>query len=325
MWGADQPAVSPLTLGTMNFGKETDAEVSLRVVDAYVEAGGNLLDTADCYGDGASERICALALARHRGRLMLATKTGRPVGDDDPGGYRPARLRAAVEGSLRRLGVDRLDLFQLHQWDPDTAIEDAVAVLADLQKQGTIGAYGFSNLPPWTLGEARAWAAATGRPLAAASQYHYSLTCRDIEDAILPFFQEYGMTLMAWSPLSGGLLTGKYRTEATDARRGDRPTGKRGYSYERARPVADRVVDALDRIAVPAGVSPAAVALRWVLDRPAVSTAIVGARTVAQLTENLAALTLTLTAPDRARLDALTAPGPRYPHDFLAQVLAPRR
>jgi aryl-alcohol dehydrogenase-like predicted oxidoreductase len=317
--GTSDLLVSELTLGAMTFGRETGPSESLGVVAAYVEAGGNLLDTADCYNDGRSEEICGRALAACGGELMVATKTGLPWPDADAGGYAPARIRRSLEGSLRRLDVDHVDLYQLHVWDPLTPLEDALETLAGLVAAGTIRAFGISNFPAWAAGRAHGLLRDHDRAGFAAVQYHYSLACRDAELEILPFCIDCDVAMLPWSPLSGGVLTGKYGAGA--AGRASGPPEWRGYALQRALGGSQEVVNVLRAVAGRLGAEPGAVALRWLLDRPGVASAIAGCRTVEQWAAAAAASEVRLPAGERERLDRSGAPEPRYPQDFIDLVL----
>ncbi|WP_406120393.1 aldo/keto reductase [Streptomyces canus] len=316
--------VSVVTLGSMNFGKDLDEREGVELVAAYLDHGGNFLDTADCYADGLSETIVGAARRRLGDRFAICTKTGRPMFDDErQSGYAPQRLRNALEASLRRLGVDHVEMYQLHQWDPAVPVEDAVETLAALRDEGKIGAFGIGNVPAWALGQAYGFC--RGRAIAGADayQYHYSLGCRDAEAEILPACVAHGAGLMAWSPLSGGLLTGKYATQpgASGPRRGDKPVGRRGYGFERLADGWPAICESLRLVADRTGTSMTAVALSWLLSRPGVVTAVIGARSPAQLAETIGT-PLPELGPEY--LAALTENAPAvtpYPQDFLTQVL----
>ncbi len=321
-FGVGGPEVSVVTLGTMNFGKEIDERGSVELVAEYLDRGGNFVDTADCYGDGRSETVIGAVRRRLGNRFGICTKTGRPMFDDEKqSGYAKERIRSALEDSLRRLGVEHIEMYQLHQWDPAVPVEEAVETLSALRDEGKIGAYGLGNVPAWVLGQAYGWC--TGRQLAtaAAYQYHYSLGCRDAEAEILPACVRHGAGLMVWSPLSGGLLTGKYAEAGGRARRGDKAVGRRGYAFERLADGWEEVFEPLRRVADRLGERPAAVALSWLLTRPGVATVIVGARSAGQLADSIGRPLPRLDAGTIAELESGSPVSTPYPQDFLAQVL----
>ena len=317
-------AVSTLSLGTMTFGHESDEAVSHAQLDRFVAAGGNLIDTADVYSAGRSEEIIGRWLAQRpadiRDQVVLATKgrfsMGR--GRNDVGLSRRS-LGRALEASLRRLGVEVVDLYQVHAWDPVTPIEETLRFLDDQVRAGKIRYVGLSNFTGWQvqksvdLADFRGWS----RPVTLQPQYN--LLARDIEWEIVPACQAEGLGLLPWSPLGGGWLTGKYR-------RDERPTGasrlgenpERGVeAYARRAPAEQTwaILDTVRAVAAGRGVSMAQVALAWLVDRPAVSSVILGARTVAQLDDCLAAAGLHLSGEESTRLDEVSAPATAdYPY-----------
>lgn len=321
--GAGDLVISEMVLGCMRFGKDTDEKTSLSIVSEYLAAGGNLLDTADCYSDGESERICGVARRCFGDDLLIATKTGRPFGSEDRGGYSPTRLRRQVDESLQRLNVDRIDLYFLHQWDPSTSIEDAVEVLEDLCVAGKIKEYGFSNMPSWELGAARLAAKLTGARSPVAYQYHYSVACRDIESDILPLCESSNVGLLAWSPLSGGLLTGKH-LDGVASGRGAGVVGRRGYAFERLVDQHGELVDQLVALAIETDTTPGELAIRWLLAQPAVRGLVFGARSELHVRANCLPSGNSIPEEVFARLSDLISPQPRYPYDFLDTVLAER-
>jgi len=317
-------AVSTLALGTMTFGAETDEAGSHEQLDAFLDAGGNLIDTADVYTHGVSEQIIGRWLAKQGAevldRVVIATK-GRFAMGDRPNdvGLSRYHLRRALEASLRRLGVDHVDLYQVHAYDPQTPLDETFRFLDDAVTAGTIAYVGLSNYAGWQLqkvvdlAEFRGWA----RPVTLQPQYN--LLAREIEWEVIPACESTGLGLLPWSPLGGGWLTGKYT-------RDERPTGatRLGEDPERGVEAYDRrgtvqrtwdVIDAVQAVANDRGVSMAQVALAWVVDRPMVSSVILGARTIEQLRDNLGAAGLHLTAEEIARLDAASDPGAAdYPY-----------
>jgi aryl-alcohol dehydrogenase-like predicted oxidoreductase len=316
--------VTRLGLGTMLMGGRTSRGEAYRMLDHYVEAGGNFLDTADVYGDGESERVLAPWLASHRGEVVVATKVGRPVSDPPGKGLAPDRVRAACDASLRRLGIDVIDLYQVHAPDPDTPLEEALAALDGLVRAGKVRALGASNFPAWLfawaigLQERNSWA-----PFVSL-QPQYSLVERSIELEILPFCRAAGIGVIPWGPLGAGFLTGKYSRDA-EPPAGSRMAGA-GDDLEEARHRRAiernfRAVDEAEAIARREGATIAQVALAWLLGVDGVVAPIVGPRTLEQLVDLLGATDVTLTEADRARLAAHTQPPPMYPYRMLSEQL----
>ena len=326
--------VSELSLGTMTFGAETDADEAFRQCDAFVEAGGNLIDTADVYSAGASEEIVGRWLERRGARddVVLATKVNFPVGEDRGPNHRGLSRRyvhRAVRAGLARLGVDDVDLLQVHAWDPLTPIDETLEALDEMVRGGLVAYVGISNHAGWQLATTIQRARAQGLAVPVSLQAHYNLLGRELEWELLPLCEHEGLGLLPWSPLAGGWLTGKYR-------RATQPEGatRLGEDPQRGIEAWDRrntertwqVVETLVAVAEELGTSPAQVALRWVTDRPMVSSTILGARTTEQLADNLAAADLELPDEARARLNEASAlPTPDYPYGFLAEVEAARR
>jgi aryl-alcohol dehydrogenase-like predicted oxidoreductase len=317
-------SVSAYALGTMTFGAETDEVGSHEQLDRFVAAGGTLVDTADVYSAGASEEIVGRWLASRgadaREQIVLATKGRFPMGTGpNDVGLSRRHLGAALDGSLRRLGVDTIDLYQTHAWDPLTPIDETLRFLDDAVTAGKIRYVGLSNYTGWQLQKAVDVADARGYARPVTLQPQYSLLVREIEWEIVPACLSEGVGLLPWSPLGGGWLTGKYRRDA-------RPTGatRLGEDPERGMEAYDRrtreqrtwdVIDAVQEIADAHGVPMARVALAWLVDRPGVTSVILGARTTAQLDDNLGAVEVRLTDDETARLDAVSAPATAdYPY-----------
>jgi len=316
-------AVSTLCLGTMTFGHESDEKTSHAQLDRFVEAGGTFVDTADVYSHGESERIIGRWLADRPADLtepvVLATKGRFPMTSDPNGAGLSARhLTRALDASLTRLGVDTIDLYQAHAWDPVTPLDETLRTLDSFVRSGKIRYYGFSNFLGWQLTKAVHRARALGLAGPVTLQPQYSLLVREIEWEIVPAALDAGIGLLPWSPLGGGWLSGKYV-------RGQRPTGttRLGEDPERGMEAWDRrgsertwnVIGAVQDIAESRGVSMAEVALAWVTDRPAVTSTILGARTLDQLDTNLAAAGLHLSAAETAALEGASDPGPAdYPY-----------
>lgn len=305
--------VSTYALGTMTFGAETDEAGSHAQLDRFVEAGGTLVDTADVYSRGVSEEIIGRWLGKRPAevadRVVLATKGRFPMGEGPNDlGLSRRHLARALDASLRRLGVEQVDLYQVHAWDPLTPLEETLRFLDDAVRVGKIGYVGLSNYTGWQVQKAVDLAQFRGLSRPVTLQPQYNLLVREIEWEVVPACLSEGLGLLPWSPLGGGWLTGKYRRQ-------ERPTGasrlgenpERGMEAYDRRSAAERtwdVVDAVGEVAEQRGVPMAQVALAWVHDRPAVTSVILGARTVEQLEQNLAAAGTHLSADETARLDA---------------------
>ena len=308
--------VSSYALGTMTFGHEADEDASHAILDDYVAAGGNLIDTADVYSAGASEEIIGRWLAAHptdRDQMVIATKGRFPMGQgpNDLGTSR-RHLRLALDASLRRLGVEHVDLYQMHAWDAATPIEETLRFLDDAVSAGKIGYYGFSNYLGWQLTKAVHVARALGFTPPSTLQPQYSLLVREIESEVVPASLDAGIGLLPWSPLAGGWLTGKYRrdTDPVGATRlGENPArGMEAWEPRNRQERTWRVIDAVGTVAAAHGVDHAQVSLAWLEARPAVTSVILGARTRAQLADNLGAADVVLTAEEIEHLDAVSAP-----------------
>jgi aryl-alcohol dehydrogenase-like predicted oxidoreductase len=317
-------AVSALALGTMTFGNESDEDVSHAQLDRFVEAGGTLIDTADVYTRGLSEEIIGRWLAKQpaavRGQLVLATKGRFAMGDGrNDLGLSRKHLRDALDASLRRLGVDSVDLYQVHAFDALTPLDETLRFLDDAVAAGKISYVGLSNYTGWQLQKLVDLADFRGLARPVTLQPQYNLLVREIEWEIVPACESTGLGMLPWSPLGGGWLTGKYTQEArpTGATRlGENPD--RGVEAYDRRSVQQRtwdVIDAVESIAEARGVSMAQVALAWLVDRPMVTSVILGARTLEQLEDNLGAAGLHLTEEETERLDAASDPAPAdYPY-----------
>jgi aryl-alcohol dehydrogenase-like predicted oxidoreductase len=309
--------VTELGLGTMTFGEQADEATSHAILDRYLDAGGNFVDTADIYGNGATEEIIGSWLGKRPGArdaIVLATKGCLPmrgVRDRNAGGLSRRWIMRACEGSLRRLGVDHVDLYQMHTWDPLTPLEESLAAFDDLVSAGKVRYVGVSNFVGWQLQRAILLARHDRLAPVLTLQPHYNLLARDLEWEIVPLCLDEGIGIIPWSPLAQGWLTGKYRrgeTPAEGTRLADDPN--RGVEdYDRRDTERTwRILDVLRESATTMDASMAQVALRWLMDRPAVSTAPVGARTVAQLEQSLPAADLVLPDEIRDRLDEVSAP-----------------
>ena len=321
-------AVSSLCLGTMTFGVEADETVAHQQLDRFLEAGGTLVDTADVYGEGRSEEIIGRWFARRPADLtepvVLATK-GRFhfAGDNSPNGagLSARHLTRALDASLRRLGLETVDLYQVHAFDALTPMEETLRTLDQFVRSGKIRYYGLSNFTGWQLTKAVHLARALNVAGPVTLQPQYSLLAREIEWEIVPAVIDAGMGLLPWSPLGGGWLSGKYRRDQRPSgatRLGEDP-GRGMEAYDRRG--TDRtwhVIDAVQKVAEDRGASMAEVALAWVTGLPAVSSTILGARTLDQLETNLRSADLHLTAAETAALDAASDPHPvDYPYGEL--------
>jgi aryl-alcohol dehydrogenase-like predicted oxidoreductase len=323
MLGRSGTVVSAYCLGAMTFGAETDEGASFKLMDAYVAAGGNFIDTANVYSAGVSEEIVGRWLRTKPDALrdlVITTKGRFPMGNGpNHVGLSRKNLREALEASLRRLGVEHIDLYQMHAWDALTPIEETLRFLDDAIRSGKIAYYGVSNFLGWQLTKA-VWAAKAGGfapPLTLQPQYN--LLVRGIEHEIVPAALDAGIGLLPWSPLGGGWLSGKYKRDQmpTGATRlGENPKrGMEAYEKRNAKATTWDVIEAVQDIAKARGATMAQVALAWVAAQPAVTSVILGARTSEQLADNLGAARLVLHDEELARLSRVsTSPTDDYPY-----------
>ncbi len=319
--------VSPLALGTMTFGQdrwgvsETEARA---IFDAYRNAGGNFLDTADVYAGGISEEMLGRFVAdtSSRDEVVIATKFGfnassSPLQATQGGGGHPhtggagaKNIHRALDASLRRLGTDYVDLYWMHVWDQVTPVEEIVQTLGDLVRAGKIRYFGLSDMPAWVAMKAATIATERRVPGPVAIQVSYSLVARDIEAEHVPVAREGGMSVVPWSPLAGGFLTGKYRREDTSGSgrlSGPNPFGDTMFAERNW-----AILDALKAVAAELERTPAEVALAWVIAQPGVASTIIGASSAAQLAGNIAAVEVRLTAEQIGGLNAASAPAPGF-------------
>ena len=324
--------VSTITLGTMGYGGtgwakavgSLDVAAAREQIAMARDVGVNLIDTADVYSNGLSEEIVGKALGSDRDEILLATKVRMPMGDgpNDAGLSRHHIIRGA-EASLRRLGTDWIDLYQVHEWDGQTPLEETLAALDSLVKSGKVRYVGASNYAGWQLMKALGVADRLGLTRFVSQQIYYSLQARDAESELVPVSIDQGLGILVWSPIAGGLLSGKYRRDR------EAPTGSRHLGDWDEPPVHDEgklydTIDVLVGIGEAHGVSAARVALAYLLAKPAVTSLIVGARTEEQLADNLAAAEMTPTDDEIARLDEVSAQPLRYPHWHQAKTSADR-
>jgi aryl-alcohol dehydrogenase-like predicted oxidoreductase len=314
--------VSTITLGTMGFGGtgwasavgHIDVEGARKQITLARDAGVNLIDTADVYSNGLAEQIVGQALGSDRADVLVATKVRMPMGDgpNDAGLSRHHIVRAA-EASLRRLGTDWIDLYQVHEWDGQTPLDETLSALDSLVHSGKVRYVGASNYSGWQLMKALGVSERMGLARFVSQQIYYSLQARDAESELVPVSLDQGLGILVWSPIAGGLLSGKYRRGVAA------PPGSRHLSDWDEPPVYDEdklydTIDVLVAVAEDRGVSAAQVALAWLLGRPSISSVVVGARTDEQLADNLKAIELTLSPDERAKLDDVSRPPLLYPY-----------
>jgi aryl-alcohol dehydrogenase-like predicted oxidoreductase len=324
--------VSSLTMGTMTFGGQgdfanvgtTDTDEARRQVDMCLDAGINLIDTADVYSNGRSEEIVGEVVKGRRDDLLLATKVRMSMGPGpNDAGLSRHHIVEGCEASLRRLGTDHIDLYQVHEWDGVTPLEETLEALDTLIASGKVRYVGASNYTGWQLMKALGTSDRLGYERFVSQQIYYSLQARDAEYELVPAAIDQGLGILVWSPLAGGLLSGKYRRGQTA------PEGSRQLTDWDEPPVYDEdklydTIEVLVEIADGHGVSAAQVALAWLLGRPAVTSVVIGARTTEQLADNLAAAELTLSEDERARLDEVSAMPLNYPYWHQANTAGDR-
>ena len=320
--------VSTMTMGTMTFGGServgaTDQDDATRQVDLCLDHGINLFDTANVYNAGVSEEMLGVALAENgrRQRALVATKVRFKMGEGpNEAGLSRHHIIQQCEASLRRLKTDVIDLYQVHEWDGMTPIEETMAALDTLVEQGKVRYIGCSNYSGWHIMKALAAADRRGGARFVSQQIHYTLHSREAEYELVPISQDQGLGILVWSPIAGGLLSGKYRRDG-------RPKSGRHVGGFREPPVYDwdklyDIIDTIVEVADGRGVSGAQVALAWLLGRPGVTSVIIGGRNQQQFEDNLKAAQLVLTAEERQKLDAVSQPPLIYPYwhqSFTAQ------
>ncbi|MFD3523299.1 aldo/keto reductase [Streptomyces sp. NPDC058653] len=317
--------VSPLALGAATFGTEwgwgAGRDDARRLFDLYVERGGNFIDTANTYTNGSSERLLGEFARDRRESLVLATKytTLRRPGDPNSGGSHRKSMFASVEGSLRRLNTDYLDLFYLHVWDFMTPVEEILRAMDDLVRQGKVLYVAVSNVPAWEVSRMQAIADLRGWAPLVALQIEYNLIERSGERDLIPMAREMGLGVVPYSPLAGGVLTGKYSRDDLTATEVAVDGTRKGFNLanggltERGFAIADVVAEVAGEL----GRTPGQVGLAWTLQNPGVTAPIIGARTPAQLEDNLGALEVEFTAGQLARLDRAGAIELGFPHELL--------
>jgi len=316
--------VSPLCLGAMNFGNDQfgcDEKVSIGIIHAYLNAGHNFIDTANVYSGTKSETIVGKAVKDRRDAVVIATKASSPLGAGpfDSGSSRKHVVKAC-EDSLRRLDTDYIDLYQMHRYDEATPLEETLSRLNDLVRQGKVRYIGVSNWTASQIVEASLVIAAKGWEPLVSLQPQYSILARDIEVEILPACQKFGLGIIPWSPLAGGMLTGKYKANE-EPQQGTRFAAPGPFqSIWRTRSLNERnhaIVSVVIEEAGKLDVSPIALALAWNLARPGIVSPIIGPKNEQQLKDNLAALDVTVPNDAIERIDAASEPYLPYPHDFM--------
>ena len=324
--------VSRLALGTMTFGDDwgwgADEKVSRAIFDRYLEAGGNFFDTADGYTGGNSERMLGKFVRESgtRDRAVIASKftfNDASAGARNPnsGGNQRKNVLRALEGSLKRLGTDYIDLYLLHAWDQVTPPEEVMRTFDDLVRSGKVRHVGFSNVPAWYAARAQTLAEWRGWELATALQLEYSLVERNIEREFTGLAQQLGMGIMVWSPLASGLLSGKYKPGQQGEGRLQAVKDSSNPAFQKINPRNWKIVAGLEQVARQTGRSMAQVALNWTANRPGVASVIVGATKLSQLEDNLKALDFGLPAELAAQLEAASAPPQQYPYYFFESEL----
>ncbi|MEU8300490.1 aldo/keto reductase [Micromonospora sp. NPDC048909] len=314
--GATGTVVSTLCLGTMTFGAETDEAGSFAQLDRFVEAGGTFVDTADVYSAGVSEEIVGRWLRARPGlrdRVVIATKGRFPMGQGaNDAGLSRVHLTRALDASLRRLGVEAVDLYQAHAWDPLTPLPETLRFFDDAVSAGKIRYAGVSNFTGWQLQKAALLTQHLNLTPIVTLQPQYNLLAREVEFELVPVCENEGIGILPWSPLGGGWLTGKYRRDTAPVgatRLGENPKrGVEAYAPRNAQERTWRIIDAVRQVAEDRGTSMSAVALAWLAARPAVTSVILGARTTTQLDDNLTSADLLLDAEQTRLLDEASTP-----------------
>jgi aryl-alcohol dehydrogenase-like predicted oxidoreductase len=322
--------VSPLALGAMTFGTDwgwgTDQEESRKIFEAYAERGGNFIDTANYYTNGTSEIFLAEFMKGRREDFVVATKYTLNTHGTNPnaGGNHRRNMMRSVEASLDRLATDYIDLYWVHAWEFRTPIEEVMRGLDDLVRQGKILYVGVSDTPAWKIAEANTLARLQGWTPFVATQVHYNLIERTVEADLVPMAREHGVAVQPWSPLAGGVLSGKYGREHLKARDGDEEAGDRRVVVRSLGQLTERnlaIVDVVKQVAEEIDRTPSQVSLNWLLGKPGVVSPIVGARKLSHLEDNLGALDFDLTPEQMDRLDEASAFELPFPWNFMASEM----
>ena len=324
--------VSDLCLGTMTFGEDwgwgAAKDESRKIYDAYRAAGGNFLDTANIYTNGSSEKLVGEFIAGHREEVVVATKytnaasafTGKPGTDANAGGNQRKNMVQAVEASLKRLGTDYIDLYWLHVWDQITPVEEVMRAFDDLVRSGKVLYVGISDAPAWVVAKSNTLADLRGWTRYVGLQIEYSLLERTVERELVPMAKDQQMTVLAWSPLRNGLLTGKYLPENAEESKaaGARMHSDMAKAFGLEVGATHATVREIVAVGKELGVSAAQVALAWLRYRPVPVIPIIGARKLAQIEDNIRSLEVTLSPEHLQRLDQASAVSLGFPHEFLA-------
>jgi aryl-alcohol dehydrogenase-like predicted oxidoreductase len=318
--------VSPLCLGTMTFGTAwgwgADETASREIFGRYIDAGGNFVDTANRYTNGASEEMLGKFIGESslRDRVVLATKFTLNTDPDNPnaGGNGRKNIFCSLDGSLRRLKTDYVDLYWLHAWDTRTPVEEVLSTLQSLVHAGKIRYYGFSDTPAWYIARAYTLAEKEGLEGPIALQLEYSLVERSIEREHVPAAQEFGLGICPWSPLAGGFLSGKYRPEGDRGRGEGRLTAPTGTVFERFTERNWPILESVREVARQIGKTPSQVALNWAATQPGMTATILGATRIAQLEENLRSVEFAIPPELRKRLEDVSALEPAHPYVFFS-------
>lgn len=315
---------SDIALGTMIFGEDgprgTPPDEAERIIHAYLDAGGNHIDTANIYAGGRSEEITGKAIKGRRDEIILATKVNAPM-SDNPNDHGLSRYNIinAVEASLQRLDTDYIDLYYMHAWDFNTPIEESLRAFDDLVRQGKVRYIGMSNFKAWHVMKSLAVSDANGLERFVAGQFQYSLVTRDIEYEFIELFESEGIGLTPWGPLGGGFLTGKYKRgdKPDDGRIAVMPEDTEEAWHRRNTEHNWRIIDAVGEVAENRDITYSQVAVAWTRQQPTVSSVIIGVRTMEQLEDNLGAADLELTSDELARLDKASHLPEMYPYRFI--------
>jgi aryl-alcohol dehydrogenase-like predicted oxidoreductase len=318
--------VSDLCLGTMTFGEDwgwgSAKEEAKTIYDAFREAGGNFIDTANLYTGGTSESFVGEFIAGHRSEVVVATKytNSAPGNDANAGGNQRKNMVQSVEASLKRLGTDYIDLYWQHVWDTMTPVEEVMRAFDDLVRAGKVLYVGISDAPAWVVAKSNTLADFRGWTPYVGLQIEYSLLERTVERELIPVAQDQKMTVLAWSPLRGGMLTGKYLPGA-EGGKDARLNHDMMKGFIASDGATERTVREVVAVAGELGATPAQVALAWLRHRPVPVIPIIGARKIHQLEDNLKSLDITLSAEQLRRLDEVSAVAPGFPHDFLVHPM----
>ncbi len=313
--------VSPLALGTMTFGWGADQDAARAIFDAYVGRGGNFVDTANGYANGRAEEMVGEFAESRREELVIATKYSMPMrsGDPNSGGNSRKSMVRSVEDSLTRLRTDYIDLLYLHIWDGNTPVEEVLRAMDDLVRAGKVLYVGISDIPAWQVSRMQAIAELRGWAPLVALQIPYNLIERTVERDLIPMAETLGLGVVAWSPLAGGVLTGKYGREDLALESGyTRKAVAAGNGFLTAHGL--EIAEVVKEVAAKLGTTPSRVALAWTLLNPAVVAPIVGARTLAQLDDNLEVFGISLEPEQRVRLTEASAVDLGFPHESLRRL-----